>query len=102
MIAKMFHSVLNYSSSEISMQDTLRVCLILDTNKPPDLIENCLSSNPLHYPLIIRAKHVRSKATRYKPVVYLSDGHLRIGSESSESLGLSMNCLRKGHIAKKC
>ena len=34
--------------------------------------------------------------------VYQGMTYLRIGSVSSEKLGLCMNCLRKGHIAEKC
>ena len=40
--------------------------------QPQDLIKRCLSINPSHYPQMLLAKHVRSEAIRYKPVVYLN------------------------------
>ena len=103
MIGKMPHRVLNFSSSGLHVRHFESVCHT-GHNKPPDLIKSCMpvkQSYALSGNVMLLA--CKKQGHEIHTCSFLRDEYLQIGSALFESyLSMCMNCLRKGHVAKKC
>ena len=83
------------------MRDISRVPLIRDTNKPPDLIESCQLSNPMHHPQMIHTLYLACKKRGHQIHIcsvfngWIFADRINVFRE----LGLCMNCLiKRAHV----